>query len=72
MTGPVHGDYSWSLLAQEQQAQAGDLKDLRFTLKLALARIDKLEQQVATLQAAWAVHFEEEGQNDDATTTDTA
>jgi len=50
-----------ALIAQEQQAQAESLGDVRHALTLALRRLEKVEQEVATLKAAWMVQFEEEG-----------
>lgn len=53
-----------SLISREQQAQAESLGELRHALTLMqrrLERLEQVEQEVATLKAAWLVQFEEEG-----------
>lgn len=42
-----------SIISQEQAAQIESLGEIRRALTLAVGRIEKLEQEVATLKAAW-------------------
>ncbi len=44
-----------TLISQEQTAQAESLGEIYRELALAVGRIKKLEQEVATLKTAWEV-----------------
>ena len=47
-----------SILSQEQDAQGEKIADLWRTVSRVMRRLEKLEQKVATLEAAWVVHCE--------------
>jgi hypothetical protein len=55
----VTTDTRLALFSQEQQSQAESLGELRHAMTLALRRLEQVEQEVATLKAAWAARFEE-------------
>jgi len=50
----VSADTRLLLLSQEQLQQGESLAELRRVLSRSVQRIERLEQEVATLKAAWA------------------
>ena len=47
------------VLSQEQDAQGEKIADLWRTVSRVVRRLEALEQEVATLKAAWVAHVEE-------------
>lgn len=56
-----HCDTRLVLISQEQTAQAEQIGELRRRLDRVVQDIRQLQQEVATLKAAWVVRFEQEG-----------
>jgi len=59
MTTDTHHASRLALLSQEQQYQADSLAELRQAVKGLARDVRRLEQEVATLKAAWVASREE-------------
>ena len=59
MTTDTHHATRIALLAQEQQAQAQALVELRRVVQHLVQRVEVLEQETATLRAVWLARWTE-------------